>query len=127
MAQTTLARLYLTGTVIAKDEREAARLLRLAVDQGVSAAQSDLGAMYAMGLGGLPSDDREALRLFRLAADRGNALRQRNLGVMYSEGLARFADGQARGGSALEARGSTGRCRSATGVDAPRGEVVSVR
>ena len=58
------------------DDREAARLYKLAADQGSASAQSNLGLFYAQGRGGLPQDDREAARLFKLAADQGNASAQ---------------------------------------------------
>jgi TPR repeat protein len=53
------------------DDREAARLYKLAADQGDARAQVGLGFFYAMGRGGLPKDDREAARLFKVAADQG--------------------------------------------------------
>lgn len=52
-----------------KDDAEAARLYRLAADQGDARAQAALGVFYNAGRGGLPNDDREAARLFHLAAD----------------------------------------------------------
>ena len=55
-----------------KDECEAARLFKLAADQGNAQAQANLGTFYRDGRGGLPKDAREADRLFKLAADRGN-------------------------------------------------------
>jgi TPR repeat protein len=87
LAQARLGHIYLHGTGVAKDERAAADLFKLAADQGSAEGQSELGLMYAMGLGGLPNDFQEALRLFRLAADQGNANGLRNLGVMYRDGL----------------------------------------
>jgi TPR repeat protein len=55
------------------DDREAARLYKLAADQGNALAQISLGEFYENGRGGLPRDDREAARLFKLAADQGNS------------------------------------------------------
>jgi TPR repeat protein len=70
------------------DDREAARLYKLAADQGDAAAQFNLGVYYAQGRGGLPQDDREAARLFKLAVDHGhaNAAAQYNLAVFYEHG-----------------------------------------
>jgi TPR repeat protein len=68
------------------DDREAARLNKLAADQGNALAQVNLAVLYENGLGGLPKDDREAARLYRLAADQGNALAQVSLGVFYETG-----------------------------------------
>jgi len=65
------------------DYERAARLWRLAADQGDAAAQTNL---YEQGLGGLPRDEREAARLYRLAADQGNAWAQNSLGVYHEEG-----------------------------------------
>src|SRR5205807_2203434 len=65
---------------------EAARLFKLAADQGYAPAQLDLGTSYAGGSRGLAKDEREAVRLFRLAVDQGLAAAQFTLGVFYSEG-----------------------------------------
>jgi TPR repeat protein len=51
------------------DDREVARLYRLAADQGNPTARYNLGRFYSQGRGGLPQDDREAARLLKLAAD----------------------------------------------------------
>jgi TPR repeat protein len=64
---------------LTKDEREAARLYRLAADQGNAWAQSQLGLFYEQGRGGLSKDEREAARLYRLAADQGDAWAQSQL------------------------------------------------
>jgi TPR repeat protein len=71
------------------DDREAARLYKLAADQGNALAQVSLAAFYETGRGGLPKDDREAARLYRLAADQGNATGQTTLGVFYETGRGR--------------------------------------
>src|SRR5580693_5181042 len=68
-----------------KDDREAARLFKLAADQGNAFAQVYLGRFYALGRGGLPKDDCEAARLYKLAADQGHAYGQESLGFFYSE------------------------------------------
>jgi TPR repeat protein len=62
-----------------KDDREAARLYKLAADQGNAAGQAYLGIFYEQGRGGLPEDDREAIRLFKLAANQGNVYAQAGL------------------------------------------------
>ena len=54
------------------DYVEAARLYRLAADQGYAPAQTNLGFYYEQGRGGLAKDEREAARLYKLAADQGN-------------------------------------------------------
>ena len=60
------------------------RWYRLAADQGLASAQSNLGLMYANG--GVPQDDAEAVRWYRLAADQGFANAQYELGIKYDEG-----------------------------------------
>jgi TPR repeat protein len=59
-----------------QDDREAARLFKLAADQGHAAAQYNLAVFFERGRGGLRQDDREAARLYKLAADRGDAFAQ---------------------------------------------------
>jgi TPR repeat protein len=70
-----------------EDEREAARLFKLAAQQGDATGQNNLGFFYYEGRGGLPTNDREAARLFKLAADQGHAWAQANLGLFYESGL----------------------------------------
>jgi TPR repeat protein len=70
---------------------EAARLYKLAADQGYAPAQLDLGASYADGSRGLAKDEREAARLVKLAADQGLAAAQFILGGFYSKGLGGLA------------------------------------
>jgi TPR repeat protein len=77
---------YRDGVGVSKDDREAARLFRLAADQGNARAQSNLGGFYRDGRGGLPKDDREAARLYKLAADQGYAVAQASLGFFYENG-----------------------------------------
>ena len=68
-----------------KDYVTAAKLMRVAADQGNSVAQYELGVMYDEGRGVI-QDYKEAVKWFRLSADQGNARAQFNLGVMYVEG-----------------------------------------
>jgi TPR repeat protein len=56
---------------VAKDQREAARLYRLAAEKGNVWAQVHLGEMYESGLG-VEEDEREAARLYKLAAEQGD-------------------------------------------------------
>jgi hypothetical protein len=73
------------GRGVPQDDAEAVRWYRLAAEQGVALAQTNLGVMYASGRG-VPKDDVEAVRWFRLAAEQGVALAQTNLGLMYANG-----------------------------------------
>ena len=61
---------------LAKNDREAVRLYKLAADQGNAGGQTGLGFFYETGRGGLAKDDREATRLFKLSADQGNEYAQ---------------------------------------------------
>ena len=51
---------------------EAARLYKLAADQGNASGQVKLGRFYEEGRGGLPQNKPEAARLYKLAADQGD-------------------------------------------------------
>ena len=81
--QFELGAMYITGYGVVKDLAEAARLYRLAADQGHAQAQYNLGAMYYTGKG-VAKDVAQAARLFRLAADQGDAQAQDALSAMYS-------------------------------------------
>lgn len=70
-----------------RDDAEAVRLLRTAVEQGHFGAQAWLGFMYQNGRGGLAKDDAEAVRLYRLSANNGDAVGQSRLGVLFASGL----------------------------------------
>ena len=63
----------------------AAKLMRLAADQGKAKAQYNLGLLYKNGRG-VTHDYKEAVKWYRLAADQGNASAQNNLGVAYEQG-----------------------------------------
>ena len=67
------------------DYAKALKLLRPLADRGNAAAQSNLGFMYATGMG-LPQDRAGAAKWYRLAADQGNAFAQNGLGLMYEKG-----------------------------------------
>ena len=60
--------------------------LRARAEQGDAEAQSDLGVMYANGLG-VQEDDAEAVRWLRLAAGQGYAAAQFTLGLWYDHGV----------------------------------------
>jgi TPR repeat protein len=83
-----------------KDMCEAARLFKLAADQGSARAQDSLTLLFANGLGGLTKDERKAVRLWKLAADQGHAGARYSLGIFY-RGDARHFD-HARGDRRLD-------------------------
>jgi len=67
------------------EQVEAARLYRIAAEQGIAGAQCRLGVLYAEGHG-VERNDRESIRWFRLAADQGDAEAQASLGLSYGSG-----------------------------------------
>jgi TPR repeat protein len=67
------------------DYTQAARLFRPLAEQGIPAAQVNLGMMYAKGQG-VPQDYQAALKWYRRAAEQGNGSAQNNLGLMYERG-----------------------------------------
>jgi hypothetical protein len=64
--------MFYLGQGVAQDYAEAARLYRLAAEQGHVAAQFNLGSMFENGEG-VAQDRGEAIRLYRLAAAQGDA------------------------------------------------------
>lgn len=60
--------------------------LRQKAEQGDAAAQTMLGACYAIGEG-VPHDYKEAMKWYRLAAEQGNADAQFSLGLAYDFGV----------------------------------------
>ena len=63
--------MYANGRGVLEDAPEAVKWLRLAADQGVAAAQFNLGVMYANG-GGLPEDYVLGYAWLNLAATQGS-------------------------------------------------------
>ena len=67
------------------DYATALRIFRQLADQGLAAAQNNLGSMHLTGHG-VPRDYEEAVKWYRKAAERGLVLAQINLGTMYLTG-----------------------------------------
>ena len=63
--------MYANGEGVPEDDAEAARWLRLAADQGLAAAQQNLGLMYANGEGVL-QDNVTAHMWFNIAGANGS-------------------------------------------------------
>ena len=61
------------------------KTLQAAADQGLAAAQCNLGDMYADGRG-VAKDEARAAELYQAAADQGHAGAQYNLGFSYANG-----------------------------------------
>ena len=85
MAQHTLGYMCNNGQGVPQDYRQAAKLFRLAADQGHADAQGRLGAMYYQGRG-IYQDYHQAAKWYRSAANQGHALAQYNLGLLYFYG-----------------------------------------
>ena len=83
-----LATFYHHGVGVEKDDKEAARLYRYALERGAidPSAAFQLGLIYNQGAPGLESDPKEAVRWWRLSATLGNSVAMFNLGVMYMNG-----------------------------------------
>jgi S1-C subfamily serine protease len=63
----------------------------MAAEQGLAAAQYNLGMMYDHGRG-VRQDYKEAVKWYTMAAEQGYAEAQNNLGVMYQRGEGVFQD-----------------------------------
>jgi len=79
------------GQGVKKDYVEAARLYRLAAEQGYVHAQFQLGVKLSKGQG-VKQDYVEAARWFRLAAEQGNVHAQFELGEMLLYGIGVIRD-----------------------------------
>jgi TPR repeat protein len=75
----------------AKSLAQAVEWYQAASTQGVAAAQTNLGLMYAQGRGVKQNYD-EARKLWELAAVSGHPMAQFNLGLLYLQGLAGTPD-----------------------------------
>jgi TPR repeat protein len=90
-ARAALGFFYETGRGgLPQDEVEAARLYRLAADQGGPFARNKLTTFYEEGRGGLPKDIREAARLYKLVSDQDDNLieKQNAIDALTRLGLA---------------------------------------
>lgn len=67
------------------DVKEVVKGWQKAAEQGDAAAQYNLGACYAKGLG-VEQSYEEAVKWYRKAAEQGDAVAQYNLGVCYAKG-----------------------------------------
>lgn len=84
-AQYNLGVMYMNGTGVLQDYKEAVKWYRLSAEQGNALGQYNLGVMYMNGIG-VPQDYKEAVRWYRMSAEQGDAMAQYNLGVMYKNG-----------------------------------------
>lgn len=84
-AQGGMARLFLNGWGVERNEAEALRWARLGAAQNDPTSQAGLGFMYMHGRG-TSRDDAEAVRWLRMAADQGSAIAQNGLGFAFMNG-----------------------------------------
>jgi TPR repeat protein len=73
--------MYHLGQGVARDNTQVVFWLRKAAEQGVVAAQNNLGAAYQNGMG-VARDDKQAEFWYGKAAKQGNAVAQENLDAM---------------------------------------------
>jgi TPR repeat protein len=86
-AQNTLAVYYNFGIGgVGKDAKEAVKWFRKAAEQGLDAAQINLGSAYETGEG-VPQDMKGVVKWYRKAAEQGHSYGQYRLGAMYMNGL----------------------------------------
>src|SRR4029077_12691228 len=82
-AEFRLGLAYQYGHGVEQSAYEAARWYRMAANSGDSAAQNNLGFLYATGPDGVVRDLAEAARWYLRAAVEGNPMAQFNLGHLY--------------------------------------------
>ncbi len=85
-AQFMLGLMHAQGQGIEQNFYEAAKMYRLAGNQGHTGAQVNLGSLYENCKGNGPCNSEEAANWYRRAAEQGDAVAQYNLGVMYGIG-----------------------------------------
>jgi len=84
-SQYDLARLYLYGKGVDRDDKRAFELFLRSAEQGNAGAQASLGACYRKGLG-VPKDNVKSFMWYEKSAGQGNADGQCGLGFCYDEG-----------------------------------------
>lgn len=86
VAQYSLGKLLENGGVgVPRDLAEAAKWYQRSANQGIAAAQNNLGLMYAQGRG-VPQDVVRAVKLWRDAAAKDHVVAKFNLGLAYFRG-----------------------------------------
>src|SRR5579859_39356 len=81
-AETSLGRLYLEGTAVKADVKEAVKWIQLAADTNYPDALATLGELTQAGQG-VPRNLEAAAELYRRAAESGSVAGQYNLGYSY--------------------------------------------
>lgn len=85
-AQYNLARLYLEGTGVAPNARQAARWLNLAADKGHPPAQALLGHLLVTGQGGIPRQKALGLMWLTLARQAAASTKDQWISDLYEKG-----------------------------------------
>ena len=90
-SQSNLGAMYLQGTGVEKNHKEAVKWWLKAAEQGNAQAQYNLGFTYYKGTE-VQQDYEEAVKWWRKAAEQGFVSAQHNLGVMYEKGQGVLGD-----------------------------------
>ncbi len=85
VAQTRLGKIYLDGTSVKADVKEAVKWFQLAAAKNYPDALAALGELTQAGQG-VPLNLDEAVRLYRRAAEGGSVAGQYNLAYLYEQG-----------------------------------------
>lgn len=85
-AQYVLSLFFFEAIAVEKDDTEYFRLLKLAADQGLDLAQSQVGYCYNYGIG-VSVNLGEGFRYYNLAAEQGYAVALYNVGFCYANGI----------------------------------------
>jgi TPR repeat protein len=85
VAQTRLGKIYLDGTSVKADVKEAVKWFQLAAGKNYPDALAALGELTQAGQG-VPLNLDEAVRLYRRAAEGGSVAGQYNLAYLYEQG-----------------------------------------
>jgi exopolysaccharide production negative regulator len=109
-AQYNLARLYLDGTGVEADARQAARWFNLAAEKGHHPAQALLGDLLANGLGGLPVQRARGLMWLSLARQGADGRKDDWIVALYEKNWARATEDD-RADAQAQAQAATGRRR----------------
>jgi hypothetical protein len=93
-AQYNLARLYLDGTGVSQDARQAARWLNLSAEKGHHQAQALLGHLLVNGGGGVPRQRARGLMWLTLARDAVDPAKDAWIADLYDKAFAEVGDGE---------------------------------
>jgi TPR repeat protein len=99
-AQFNLARLYLEGTGVARDLRQAARWFNLAAEKGHYAAQALLGQLLLNGQG-VPRQRAKGLMWLTLAREAADPAKDQWISRLYDEAFAAASESDRQGALAL--------------------------